>query len=112
MGNCVAINSYMSILFNVIDNVFTGEIDEMNAEKMVETIRKNAKIMESLTKELRKTDERLESENRLLDENIPTNMTLDAVSFDLDSLSKSELDSLNADVTEMEKIKNVGRLII
>ena len=102
----------MSILFNVIDNVFTGEIDEMNAEKMVETIRKNAKIMESLTKELRKTDERLESENRLLDENIPTNMTLDAVSFDLDSLSKSELDSLNADVTEMEKIKNVGRLII
>ena len=77
-------------------------------DRMVETIRENAKIMESLTNGGKQPDP------KTLLQHIPPGDDISENTSDYSELKdhnskRSEFDGLNADVTEMEKIRSVGK---
>ena len=75
---------------------------------MVETIRKNAKIMQSLTNNGQQPDYKILLQH-VSDDNIAGNASFHSSSDHDSELSTSELDGLNSEVTEMEKIRSVGK---
>ena len=79
-----------------------------DTDRMVETIRKNAKIMESLTNGGKQPDHKTLLQHVLSDDSISGN-TSDNSELEDHTPKRPELDGLNAEVTEMEKIRSVGK---
>ena len=82
--------------------------DADETEKLVDAIKENAKNINKLLKERKRPDPETLLKHVASDDTVSTNVS---VQTDLESnaMKQPEIGALNADITEIEKIKSVGK---
>ena len=82
--------------------------DADETEKIVDAIKENAKNINKLLKERKRPDPETLLKHVASDDTVSTNVS---VQTDLESnaMKQPEIGALNADITEIEKIKSVGK---